>query len=175
MSRVFLALFVGFIIGALTFGFFMKEAVPMAKTSEAPKVAQLNDVVYLDKYQYTDVAFVSNYDGDTMRFVVRKSLDAGFGVIVTGAIPIEVRLLGGDTFEMKDKNAENKAKAVAARDLVQKLLSEAVAIKLVTHKDEKEKYGRYLAEVYFTSKDGAKGSIIQVLNENKLTTGRFSE
>lgn len=89
-------------------------------------------------YEYKAI-YLSNYDGDTIRF----SVDLGFNIWHT----IIVRLLNIDTWEIKDK--EHKELAILARNKVGKLLKEADGIMINTYKDSTDKYGRFLADVFF--------------------------
>lgn len=78
----------------------------------------------------------SNYDGDT----VTVDIDLGFGVILKDQ---KLRLYGINAPELKGKDKE---KGKASRDYLASILTEKLIIK--TYKDKKEKYGRWLAEVF---------------------------
>ena len=99
------------------------------------------------KYYYTDVQYLENYDGDTIKFMVDRSFDFGFGIEVGGSYPITVRLFGIDTYELRSKDPLEKKKAKEAKEFVELLLSSADRIHIETFKDRKGKYGRYLAKV----------------------------
>lgn len=83
--------------------------------------------------------YISNYDGDTIKFQV----DLGFGIHFI----IKVRLYGINTYELKSKDASLKEKAYLAKNKVKEWLESADDIVIKTYKDSTEKYGRYLATV----------------------------
>ena len=83
--------------------------------------------------------FISNYDGDTIKFMV----DLGFGVWKRTT----VRLIGIDTPELRSKDEDTKKKAYAAKDFVFSKLADAKEIIVKTKKDKTGKYGRYIADV----------------------------
>lgn len=76
------------------------------------------------------------YDGDTMTVFV----DLGFGTHVKQTL----RLRGIDAPEVK---GPSRKAGVAARDWLRQKIPLGSSIKIVTHKDRKEKFGRYLADV----------------------------
>lgn len=128
------------------------------------------DVVRPEQFIYRDVQYVSNYDGDTIDFIVRKTFDFGFSIKLKGEYPLTVRVLGVDTPELNDKNPEVKKKAQEARDFVRDFLINANTIVytvekgktietntsplwIETVKDRWDKYGgRMLAKVYVGDK-----------------------
>jgi len=135
------------------------------------------DLVRIERYVYRDVRYLKNYDGDTVDFLIRKNVDIGFGVVISGSIPIKVRLLGCDTFEIRDPDPTKREKAYKARDLVRSKLSDANktgSIILKTERDKRGKYGRYLALVYLDEVCEDR-SISRMLIDSDLTTGRFEE
>jgi micrococcal nuclease len=91
-------------------------------------------------YEYR-VKYISNYDGDTIRFMV----DLGFGIYYK----LKVRVARINTPEIRSQDQISKEKAYRARDKVKELLESANEIVLKTDKDRKGKYGRYIAEVLF--------------------------
>ena len=88
--------------------------------------------------QYIYSAFVTSvYDGDT----ITVDIDLGFGFSFN---KMKIRLIGINTPELK---GEDKVKGILARDYLRSLiLNKEVFIE--TFKDEKEKYGRYLAIIH---------------------------
>lgn len=88
--------------------------------------------------------YVSNYDGDTVRF----DIDLGFGVWLHNQA---VRLLGIDTPEIK---GDTREAGMTAKAVVEDELTHADAIMLKTEKDRSGKYGRWLATVYYRTPDG---------------------
>lgn len=81
-------------------------------------------------------------DGDT----IDVSIDLGFDISHT----LRVRLYGINTPETRTKNKEEKAKGLAAKERLKDLI-EGKSIVLKTQKDDTEKFGRYLAEVFVDS------------------------
>lgn len=78
---------------------------------------------------------LSVYDGDTLRV----DIDCGFGVWLFNQ---PLRLAGLNAPEMGTPEGR------AARDWLRQLLPIGADVIVHTSKDAKEKYGRYLAEVY---------------------------
>lgn len=76
------------------------------------------------------------YDGDTLTVLV----DLGFGTHVKQTL----RLHRIDAPEVKGRTRKD---GIAARDWLRQKIPLGSVIKIVTHKDEKEKFGRYLADV----------------------------
>lgn len=91
-------------------------------------------------YHYK-ASYIDNYDGDTIKFKV----DLGFNIFHV----ITVRLMRIDTFELRDKDADLKELAYDAKKFVELALGVAKTIEITTYKDNKDKYGRYLAEVVY--------------------------
>ena len=75
------------------------------------------------------------HDGDT----ITCNVDLGFRINSV----MTFRLKGIDTPELV---GVNKLKAIAARDFLKSKLKKPIIIK--TYKDQKEKYGRYLCEIF---------------------------
>lgn len=93
-------------------------------------------------YQYqAEIAKV--IDGDTYEI----DIDLGLGVWVRGE---RVRLYGVDTPEVYGvkKDSEEYQRGKAASDFVKTLVKKGDLAIIETLKDEKEKYGRYLAVLY---------------------------
>lgn len=138
------------------------------------------DIERPDAFVYHDVEFLSNYDGDTVRVKVTKGYDAGFGRnVLCVHQKLTLRLHGVDTYELRSKVEEEKAKGYEAKEYVNKTLTEYVGrITLVTIKDKTGKYGRYLAQLYLREKAGDRDLskmtyLNQVLIDKGWTTGRF--
>ena len=81
---------------------------------------------------------VDVYDGDTLR----ADIDLGFSVWLKNQ---SIRWLEIDTPELR---GEERPEGLKARDRVRELILDKDVI-LKTYKDDKGKYGRWLAEVYF--------------------------
>lgn len=79
---------------------------------------------------------VAVYDGDT----IRANIDLGFSTHIFKA---ELRLHGINAPEMRGESAE---RGILARDALRNLILNKQVV-ITTHKDRKEKYGRYLAEI----------------------------
>jgi len=91
-------------------------------------------------YEYK-AKYISNYDGDT----VTLEIDLGFKI----RHEIVVRLISVNTPELRGGTKKTKEEAKKIRDYVKDKLSNAYNITVVTRKDRKGKYGRYLAEVVY--------------------------
>lgn len=91
-------------------------------------------------YEYK-AKYVYNYDGDTVDLVV----DLGFNI----TFEIKVRLSGINAYELKETDTYKKEMAYKAKDYVKEKLSSASAIIIKTEKDKTEKYGRYLATIFY--------------------------
>ena len=108
---------------------------------------------------------VDVYDGDTCKV----DIDLGFGVILAKQ---SVRLLGINCLEMK---GQGKDKGKDARDFVRsKILGKNIIIK--TFKDKKEKYGRWLANIFYDERgDVITASVsiseLKCLNEEIVASG----
>jgi micrococcal nuclease len=99
------------------------------KTLSATKLA--------DSLYYYQAVVRSVYDGDTLTV----DIDLGMNNWVHGE---KLRLLRINTPEVK---GETRAAGFAARDFLRSLI-DGKTIVIETYKDDKEKYGRYLAEVW---------------------------
>ena len=98
-------------------------------------------------------------DGDTVDFMV----DLGFDV----HLKQRFRLARINCWEMKDPAPEGMAKAVAAKKFTESKLLHGRDIVIVTKKTDI--YGRYLAEVLFTS--GTKNIVQYNLSDLLLNAG----
>jgi len=87
-------------------------------------------------YEYK-AKVIDVYDADTMRV----DIDLGFGVWIKNQV---IRWLKIDAWEVR---GEERDMGILARDRVRELILDKEVI-LKTYKDEKGKYGRWLAEVY---------------------------
>jgi micrococcal nuclease len=87
-------------------------------------------------YEYS-ATVISVYDGDT----ITASVDLGFHISQT----MSVRLARINSPEVRGASSEDGLKA---RDFLRSVLPVGKKVTLVTHKSGKEKYGRYLADVY---------------------------
>lgn len=104
---------------------------------------------------YTYKAQVKSiYDGDTLR----ADIDLGFGVILSDQ---SIRLLGLDAPEIK---GVERAQGIISRDFVVERIPVGSYITITTVKDRKEKFGRYLATVFY-------GEEQKNLNEELLSNG----
>lgn len=97
-----------------------------------------------ERYWY-HATCVNVVDGDTIDI----RTDLGFKIYFDQ----RVRLFGINTPELNSKDPEVRAKAELARDLVAaKILKQPIIIN--SHKDKTEKFGRYLATVFYTTDSG---------------------
>jgi len=109
-------------------------------------------------YKYT-ATVTRVVDGDTLDLLI----DCGFGITKK----IRARLYGIDapeTYGVKHSSAEY-VKGKAATDFVVKWLKNVnYEVIILTHKDKKGKYGRYLAEI-------VSPKTLKLLNEDLVTSG----
>lgn len=89
------------------------------------------------------------YDGDT----ITVDIDLGFGVWLRGQ---KLRLYGVDTPEARPNKTKKITKAMAEEgkkvaSFVRGII-DGKKVAITTHKDEKEKFGRWLASVQITGK-----------------------
>jgi len=89
-----------------------------------------------DLYVYRAVV-ASVYDGDSIRF----DIDLG---CKTWLINEPIRLWGIDAWELR---GEERQEGLKAKEFVENLLPVGTEVLIRTHKDRKDKYGRWLAEV----------------------------
>lgn len=102
----------------------------------------------LDLYNYKGIV-TSVYDGDTVTVVLQLGLDVELK-------NQKLRLYGINTPEMK---GATKEKAIAARDYLASLvLNKEVLIS--TYRDKREKFGRYLAEIWLPDLDKSVNQIM---------------
>ena len=133
----------------------------------------MEEVVRLPRFEYA-ASYLSNYDGDSFWFQTHKKVDVGFNIISEVHFTINVRLYGGDTYEMRDKDPEKRAKAVEAKVLAEDLLTLSDSIKLRTYKDSQGKYGRYLATVLYRLPGRKRhANLLTTLRKRGLLTGKF--
>jgi len=100
----------------------------------------------------------SIYDADTLR----ADIDLGFGVWLKNQ---SIRWLKIDAWEMR---GEEREKGIIARDRVRELIQDKEII-IKTYKDDKGKYGRWLAEVYYAEETVLEWDNTinqQLINEN---------
>lgn len=104
----------------------------------------------MENKMYTYKAkYITNYDGDT----ITVDIFLGFGIILKEQ---KLRLYGINAPELKGKDKE---KGKASKDYLSSILTENLIIK--TYKDKKEKYGRWLADVYNDKGDYINGYMVK--------------
>lgn len=86
-------------------------------------------------YEYR-AKIIEVYDGDTVTSVT----DCGFDIHFT----MQLRLFGINTPEVR---GDQKEAGTKSRDALRKLIL-GKDVKIKTYKDKKEKYGRYLADIF---------------------------
>jgi micrococcal nuclease len=95
--------------------------------------------IVLEK-QYVYSAIVrSIYDGDT----IRVDIDLGFDMWIKNA---SLRLSGIDAPELR---GEERPEGLKTRDWLREIIPPGTEVIIKTEKDSKEKFGRYLATIYF--------------------------
>ena len=99
---------------------------------------------------------VSVYDADT----IRMDIDLGMNTWIKNE---PIRLYGIDAPEVR---GEEREEGLISRDYVRELLPAGAEVVIATRKDKKGKYGRYVADVYY-SQDGKQVS----LNEDLVDKG----
>jgi len=97
-----------------------------------------NDPELEFSFYWYKAEFFSIYDADTIRF----NIDLGFGVWLNEQ---PVRLYGIDAFELR---GPERPDGIEAKEFAEDLLNSAGAIRLLTYRDRKGKYGRWLAQVF---------------------------
>lgn len=112
-------------------------------------------------YEY-NAALVRVVDGDTLVIKV----DLGFKVVIEQVVIEQVvRLYGVNTPEIV---GPDRAAGLAAKQAVEDMLSKAVGgLRVKSHKPDHDKYGRYLADVYYELADGT----VCWLNDQLLKAG----
>lgn len=104
-------------------------------------------------YQY-QAEIIKVIDGDT----IRADVDLGFSL----RQKMVFRIYGINTPEIIGPNA---AAGLAAKKAVDDLLPVGKVVTINTHKDEKEKYGRFLADVVLVDETGAAFNLSNYLIE----------
>jgi len=110
-------------------------------------------------YEY-NAQYVSNYDGDTIKFIA----DLGFGITKK----ITVRVAKINTPELRSKDSHGKAKAYEAKNFVEQAMLGASQIVIRTYKDKKGKYGRYIADVLYDGMNLTEELVKKELGESKI-------
>lgn len=108
-----------------------------------------------DQLYYYRAKVVSVYDGDTMRV----DIDLGLSTWIHNE---KLRLARINAPELR---GEEKEKGIAARDFLINLVLDKEII-LETIKDQEEKYGRYLAEIWLKNESGQFTNINDLMVEN---------
>ena len=100
--------------------------------------------VYCNADTFCNVKYLSNYDGDTIRFDLGENLPPIFRYI-------PLRLQGIDTPEIKGKTEDERKKALIVKQFVKDELSSAKQIDLINCK--KDKYFRINCQVIYDNKN----------------------
>lgn len=104
---------------------------------------------------YTYKAIVNRiFDGDT----INVDIDLGFGVMLKDQ---SLRFLGLDTPEIR---GEERQQGLISRNFVVERIPVGSYVTITTVRDRKEKFGRYLATVFY-------GDDMKNLNEELLQNG----
>ena len=102
---------------------------------------------------YTYKAHVTKvYDGDT----ITANVDLGMGVWLKDQ---KIRLFGLNAPELR---GESRNEGIKARDFLRKLVLNK-EVTLVTYKDEKGKWGRWLGDIFITDETGLDICVNSVL------------
>lgn len=108
-------------------------------------ISVLSPDLVAGKLFHYNAAVQSVYDGDT----ITVDIDLGMHAWVHGE---KVRLLRINAPEVK---GASRPAGLASRDYLRSLIPDGAQIVIETFKDEKEKYGRYLAEVWAKNEAGS--------------------
>jgi micrococcal nuclease len=108
-----------------------------------------------DLYAYK-ATVLEVYDGDTLRL----KIDLGFGIVLENE---SVRLFGINTPELRGEERED---GLVSRDRLRDLIL-GKDVTLITVRDSKGKYGRYLGTIYI---DDADGNLIDI-NQQLIVEG----
>ena len=107
---------------------------------------------------------ISVYDGDTITVCV----DLGFHISQT----MSVRLARINCPEVRGCSS---VAGLEARDYLRSILPVGTRVTLVTHKDGREKYGRYLADVYLNELEcWSEPNLFKCVNDMMVAKG-FAE
>jgi len=120
------------------------------------------DKVYLYWAKVTNV-----YDGDTLT----ADISVGFGITLAKQ---KLRLYGIDTPEIRGGTEETKAAARTSRDRLRGLVLDRWIV-LETIKDEKGKYGRYLAIIWLPENDVEPYGLFTDVNSLLVAEGLAEE
>jgi micrococcal nuclease len=104
------------------------------------------------KLYFYSATIRSIYDGDTLR----ADIDLGFDIHMYNQ---QIRLYGLDTPEIR---GEERSLGLLARQFVVDRIPPGTEVKILTYKDSKEKFGRYLATIFY-------GDDLTNLNEELLS------
>jgi micrococcal nuclease len=107
------------------------------------------------KLYFYNAVVTSIYDGDT----IRANIDLGFNTWIFNQ---KLRLVGIDTPEIRGKE---RPQGLLAKDFVIERIPVGSEIYVMTQKDKTEKYGRYLATIFYG------GSDMKNLNVELLESG----
>lgn len=105
-------------------------------------------------YEYK-ATIVRVTDGDTIVIL------ADLGFHITQEMPL--RLFGINTPEIR---GPSRTAGLAAKAFVESVLPVGATVRVKTYKDSKEKYGRYLADIYY-----GDGALLTCLNQELVEKG----
>ncbi len=113
-------------------------------------------------YEY-DAELIRVIDGDTVVLRVKKSFDFGFKVWTEHSAEMSFRLAGINTPELHGVGAEEKERALAAKEELERLCLSG-ELRAVTSKPDK--YGRWLVQLSVRC-----GTTETNINESLVTNG----
>ena len=125
----------------------------------------------MSEFLYRVKSIDSMYDGDSVNVRVFRTyripeqvMDFGFsdvvvvpGYVIEKTTSVKVRMYGFDTPELRDKRPDWKAAAYLARDVGRAWMDARIGaddLMMHTFKDEKGKFGRYLANFWALNDPG---------------------
>jgi micrococcal nuclease len=115
------------------------------------------DMMQLKQLYHYKANVAKVYDGDT----ITANIDLGLNVWVNNE---KIRLARIDAPELRGKS---RSKGLKSRDFLREILMNKIVL-IQTIKDRKEKYGRYLAEVWLETSAGKFVNVNDLMAEKKF-------
>ena len=112
-----------------------------------------------------DAIYVSNYDGDTFRAIVRRPNNQMGGKSFRYS-KRKIRLFACDTYELRSKDPNEKFLAYKAKRIVAHFLSKHKFVVVYKHKD---RHGRWVCDVIL--EDGR--TLESILRDQELLSGKY--
>jgi len=133
-------------------------------------------VTILIPLYYRKATITRVVDGDT----VEANIDLGYDVHIEGQQGV-IRLYGMNAPESRTKDPVEKAAGLKAKTRMSELVA-GKTLAMKTRKSKDEKYGRFLAELFFIVKENPDGTmeldpvtVNQIMVDEKLAVPYFGE